>query len=94
MLTPYVSRCAKSADITTQHAMSSKLCHTKNILFSLAKRVLDSKMFVKGDGFSSIAETHSRRYFNAVIQNDYRQVEPSQQTFQKMSNCFGDEPAS
>ena len=51
-------------------------------------------MFVKGDGFSSIAETHSRRYFNAVIQNDYRQVEPSQQTFQKMSNCFGDEPAS
>ena len=48
--------------LTSQHRMQCNPSYVteKNILFFWAKRVLDSKMSVTGDGFPSIGETRSR----------------------------------
>ena len=67
-VTAYICGCTKSADFTATKlhwkATLSKLWHTKqqqqqqNILFLLAKFVLDGKMFGMGNGFPNITETH------------------------------------
>ena len=67
----------------------------KNIIFHLAKLVLDGKMFGKGDGFLDFAETPSQRDFHAMMSYDYRQGKSFQQSFHSvLSNCFGDQSPS
>ena len=57
----------------------------------MAKLVLDEKMFGKDDGFPNIAETPSQRDLRAMMYYDYHQGKSFQQSFQSLSNCFGDQ---
>ena len=54
------------------------MTHTQ-IMFILAKLVVDSEMFAKGDGFPDIAETPPQRDVRAMMYYDYRQGESVQQ---------------